>query len=111
MQTATLVIALLLCCAGLAFAIVLLVRKSVGAGRVTGIIGAALLTISICSDLGYSWVFDRFFSQADEARLIGLFVGRTIIAGVLGGVGLVLLAYTISTASQRMWTPSSRKRL
>lgn len=102
-----LVVAVVLSCLGLAAAIAILARKTIRAGRVTGIIGAVLITIAVISDLSYSWVFGQFLAKVSETRLIYLLAGRTMASSVLAGIGLILLAYTISTSTQRILPESN----
>jgi|GEM_PF-6035435 hypothetical protein len=101
MQTVMIVLVL----AGLLAAIVLLITGTRGRCRVSGVIGAVLLLLSLLSGVAYRQFVDPRLGRISDAALITILAGQTVLESILSGVGLLLLTYAVIVANRLPKTP------
>lgn len=85
---------------GFVVALVLLIKGARGSFRVTGIIGAALLTLGMISGFVYRWVVDPILTGRDDATVISVLAVQSVVGSVLTGAGLILFSYAIIAAGR-----------
>lgn len=85
---------------GLVIAVLLLITRARGSFRVTGIIGAALLVLSMISGYGYQWLIDPRLAGSDDDTTISILSIQTVVTSILTGAGLILLTYAIIAAGR-----------
>lgn len=101
---------MVLAAAILVVAVVLLIRGTRGAPRVAGIVGTALLVLSLLNAQLTQWFLDLLPQDASDDQLFNLLAARITIGGLVIGAGIVLCTYAILGADRRRSRNRSGRR-
>lgn len=95
------IVSMVLPAVGFVLAVVLLSKRARGSFRVTGIIGAALLLLSMISGIVYTWLIDPIVvvGRRNETVLSVLAI-EPVVASILTGAGVILFSYAIVAAGR-----------